>query len=77
MKSLDLVILLIVFVAFAICLGVSSNIPEKGSSNRANYQWTAAITGIVGFGGLLIMIAQDTAKSSPEGRVANLLENFL
>lgn len=54
--TIYLVTACLVFVAFAFCLGFSSNLPPKGHSNRTNYQWLAAFTGIIAFGGQLGLI---------------------
>jgi hypothetical protein len=77
LKSFNFIILIICFIAFAICLGTSSNVPAKGQPSRITYQLWAAGSGIIGFGGLLLMMAESTARASPEGRVAGLLSSFL
>lgn len=76
-KSLNLVLYIVIFIAFAISQGLSSNIPAKDQPNRTQYQVWAGISGSIAYGGLLLLIFQSTAKTSPQGKVASILSNLL
>lgn len=55
MISLDFILLIVVFISFAVTQGLSSNLPTD-EKTKQNYQYAAATFGIMSYGILLFLM---------------------